>query len=287
MSHSLSIAPPRPKDLPLNALRAFEVSARLGGFAAAGQELNVSPGAVSAHVKTLEEAVGAPLFQRTARGVVLTPLGRRVLPEFSRAFDDLAAAVRLLRSEAAPNTVHIATLPSVAQLWLSPRLPELRRIAPEISVSITALEEPPNLKRTPYDLCLFFDESRGQQVAEDWIFPVCAPGFGTLTDPADLRRVACITDTTWRDDWQDWAGQDVAAQGPVYSLYALALEETLNGAGVLMGHLPLVERHLAAGTLREPFGRRVKTPRALRVWSVRPTASGAARRVMDWLSDSR
>lgn len=55
----MAVAPPRPKDLPLSALRAFEAAARLGGFAAAAQELGVSPAAITAQVKTLEAAVGA------------------------------------------------------------------------------------------------------------------------------------------------------------------------------------------------------------------------------------
>ena len=143
----MAVSPPRPKDLPLTALRAFEAAARLGGFSAAAPQLGVTPGAITAHVKTLETALGAALFDRTTRGVRLTALGRRVLPEFVAAFDALGAAVQTLRREAAPRTVHIATLPSIAQLWLSPRLPALRAAAPEIAISITAMETPPNLKR--------------------------------------------------------------------------------------------------------------------------------------------
>ena len=282
----MAVAPPRPKDLPLSALRAFEAAARLGGFAAAGQELGVSPGAVSAHIKALEEAVGAPLFERTARGVELTGLGQRVRGDFTDAFDALGNAVRALRTEAGSNIVHIATLPAIAQLWLSPRLPELRALAPEISVSITAMEAAPNLKRTPYDLCLFFDADRGHVVEEDWIFPVCAPDLAPqLQQPADLSRTSCITDTTWAGDWALWAaeavpGAEIAPHGPVYSLYALALEEAANGAGVMMGHLPLVRDALAQGTLVAPFGARVRSTRALRLWGTR---RGAGARVADWL----
>jgi LysR family glycine cleavage system transcriptional activator len=98
----MAVSPPRPKDLPLNALRAFEAAARLGGFAAAAQELGVTPGAVTAHVKTLEAQLGAALFERTARGVELNALGQRVLPGFIEAFDALGEAVQTLRLEAAP-----------------------------------------------------------------------------------------------------------------------------------------------------------------------------------------
>ena len=65
----MAVAPPKPKIPPLTALRAFEAAARLGGFAAAGMELGVSPGAITAHVKALESDLGAALFERHAAGV--------------------------------------------------------------------------------------------------------------------------------------------------------------------------------------------------------------------------
>ncbi|MEL0437260.1 LysR family transcriptional regulator [Phycobacter sp. K97] len=68
----MPVAPPHPKPLPLTALRAFEAAARLGSFAAAAEELGVTPGAVSAQVKSLEDSIGAPLFHRRARAVELT-----------------------------------------------------------------------------------------------------------------------------------------------------------------------------------------------------------------------
>ncbi|MFC2968944.1 LysR family transcriptional regulator [Acidimangrovimonas pyrenivorans] len=289
----MSVAPPRPKFPPLNGLRAFEAAARLGGFAAAAEELGVTPGAITAHVKALEDSLGAKLFARHARGVRLTALGERVLPGFTRAFDELGGAVQTLRAEAAPRTVHIATLPAIAQLWLSPRLPGLRAAAPGISVSITAMEAPPNLKRAPYDLSLFYRAAGAEgAVLEDVIFPVCAPSLAErLRRPEDLERVPCISDTTWAEDWRHWAevampGRGFAPRGPVFSLYALAVEEAVNGAGVLIGHGALVARHLAAGTLVAPFGTRVTLPRVLSLWSARRLRPGsAAARVAEWLRE--
>ena len=225
----MAVAPPRPKDLPLNALRAFETAARLGGFAPAAQELGVTPGAITAHVKTLETVLGAALFDRTPRGVRLNALGQKVLPAFTAAFDGLGQAVQTLRIEAVPSVVHIAALPSLAQLWLSPRLPALRAAAPDISISITAMEVPPNLKRTPYDLSLFYVEGGKDALAGDVIFPVCSPALaGRLKSPQDLSQVPLLSDSSWAGDWAAWsraAGCDVTPRGPVFSLYTLAVEE--------------------------------------------------------------
>lgn len=285
----MPVSPPRLPNLPMNALRAFEAAARLGGFAAAAAELGVTPGAVTAHVKQLEARLGAALFDRVAKGVVLTPLGARVLPEMSAAFDAVTAASHSLRAEARPRQVHIATLPAIAQLWLSPRLPALRTRSPDVSVSITAMEEPPNLKRAAYDLCLFFDEGQGVVLEEDCVFPVCAPGVAAgLRQVSDLERVPCLSDSVWQGDWAAWlaaSGVALVPRGPVFSLYALAVEEAVNGGGVLMGHAALVQRHLDDGRLVRPFAGEVVLPRALRMWSARPLGGGAAAQVAGWLAE--
>lgn len=280
----MPVSPPRPKGFALNALRALEAAGRLGSFAAAARELGVTPGAITAHVKALEADLGAPLFQRTSREVRLTPVAKRVLPELTAAFDALGAASQSLRREAAPRTVHIATLPAVAQLWLSPQLPELRRMDPDITISITAMEDPPNLKRAQFDLCLFYGRaSQGEVVAHDSLVPVCAPHVAEdLRALADLHDVSCLSDAVWAQDWALWlseAGPEaskITPRGPVFSLYALALEEAVNGAGVLMGHSILVERDLASGRLVAPFERRVPWPLALRIWADAPLRAGSA-----------
>lgn len=279
---------------PLNALRAFEAAGRLGGFAPAAEELGVSPGAITAHLKGLEAHLGAPLFERAARGVRLTPLGARVMPEMTAAFDALNAAVQQLETEAAPELVRIATLPALAQLWLSPRLPALRQAAPGIRVSITALEAPPEAKRAAHDLFLFYRplgvRGPGRALLRDRIFPVCAPAFAaTLARPRDLIAETCLSDGTWSEDWALWAsaaglGAGFRPRGPVYSLYALAVEEAVNGAGVLIGHEALVARHLAEGRLVRPFGPVLELPRELALWPARRPAPGsAASRLARWL----
>jgi hypothetical protein len=77
---------------PLNAVRAFEAAARLGGFNAAGAELNVSANAVGRLVKILEDSLSVPLFRRLARGVVVTEAGGRYLACVGALLDQLAEA---------------------------------------------------------------------------------------------------------------------------------------------------------------------------------------------------
>lgn len=265
------------------ALRAFEAAGRLGGFSYAAEELGVTPGAVTAHLKGLEAALGAPLFERAPRGVRLTELGARALPEFTQAFDLLHSAVQRLQASATPGAVRIATEPGIAQFWLSPRLTALRASDPEISVSITTFDAPAGAGRDGHDLYLFFQplgaHSGALQLTRDMIAPVCAPLLADrLRASSDLRDAVCLTDAANPQSWQEWARAAGLAgfepRGPMLST-ALAVEEAVNGAGVLMGQLPLVARHLADGRLVQPFGPSVVRPFALTLWRARDARAAA------------
>lgn len=259
----MAIAPLRSKGPHLNALRAFEAAARLGSFTAAAEELSVTPGAITQHIKSLEAWAGTPLFRRHARGIALTPLAEELAPGFTRAFDQLGLAVQALRTKAAPGKVKVAALPSIAQLWLPPRLGRLRKAAPEISVSVVAMETPPNLAREPFDLTLFYksgplDEGE-TEVTKDRIFPVCAPEIAArLTSLSDLNAETLLHDGAWANDWDMWLNAQpgtgsIARAGVVHSLFSVALEEARHGGGVLIAHEALVAPLLASGELVRPF----------------------------------
>lgn len=256
----MPISPPSHRTPSLNALRAFEAATRFGSFQKAADELNVTPGEVAAQIKALEAEYGAPLFERRARGVELSALGQRVKPRFTAAFDALGEAVRELRNQAAPHKVHVVTSPALAQLWLAPRLRRLRAMPKSLDISVTALEEPPDLKRTPFDICVFYARPGAGKIRlfDERLLPVCAPVLAAkLVTPADLASVTCISDVVWQD-WRVWAASamlsgSIVPTGPGFSLYAVAVEEALSGAGVLMGRQSSVQQHLDSGALVAPF----------------------------------
>ena len=269
---NMSVSPPRPKGPPLNALRAFEAAARLGGFAHAASELCVTPGAISQHIKFLEEWAGSDLFERRSQGVSLTALGEDVAEKFSSAFDALGDAVHVLRTHADQSTINIAALPSIAQSWLSPRLPAIRAALKQQNISVTALEHPPNLSREMFDISVFLGRPKNATecvLGDDYLFPVCAPHIAKqMTSPADLFDQTWLYDATWQDDWATWTsavipGEPSLRQGPQFSLFSIALEEAKNGAGVLMGHSFLVEAMIKRGELVAPFNQSVPSGKSL------------------------
>ena len=266
----MPVSPPRPKGPPLNALRAFEAAARLGGFVAAAQELSVTPGAVSQHVKTLEDWIGAPLFKRQAQGVALTALGEAAAKDFCGVFDAMGDAVRNMRGRAAQKSISIAAMPSVAQLWLSPRMPAIRAALPQVDISIYVLETRPNLSREVFDLSVFLDHPTGARneiiLARDRMFPVCSASIArALRDGQTLQEFPWLYDTAWASDWTDWSEYaGISTQrGPHFSLYALALQEACNGAGIAIAHEPLVADMLESEALVAPFDDRLESELSL------------------------
>ncbi|MDO6734838.1 LysR family transcriptional regulator [Octadecabacter sp. 1_MG-2023] len=254
----------------MNSLRAFEAAARLCSFSAAADELGVTAGAISQHIRTLENWTETPLFERRAQGVVLTSEGRRLLPDFTQAFDAMGQAVRGLRGLSKDRTVSIAALPSVAQLWLQPRLGLLRAALPGVSVSVAALETPPNLDRELFDLTFYMrdpaDCTNGITLARDTLAPVCSPTLAArLSQPRDLEDETLLHDEVWAADWSVWAnatGTPLSRldAGPRFSLYAMAVAEAKEGAGVLIGHSALITAALDSGELVQPFGQSVASP---------------------------
>ncbi|MDP9912136.1 LysR family glycine cleavage system transcriptional activator [Variovorax boronicumulans] len=286
----MSLAPPRPRLPPHTAVRAFEAAARHGSFARAAEELFVTPAAVAQQIKALETWAGGALFERHSQGIRLSAHGRRALPALSAAVDQLGLAVQALRQEtqtaARRSTLQVAALPAMAQLWLSPRLSRLKAALPGVQVSVTALEQPPNFRREPFDLGLFYARgaeaavgATGIALARDRLVPVCSPRVRASLESARprplhdlidvLARCGGLHDTVWRDDWSRWlqavrpgttaAEADALAAGPDFSLYSLALQAALDGEGVLMGRERLVAPLLEKGRLHAPWGR----PKAL------------------------
>jgi len=265
----MAVQAPSPRLPPFLALRAFEAAARHESFARAAEELCVTPAAVAAQVKALEQWLGQPLFDRHSQGLSLRPQAAAALPALVDAMDQLGQAVQTLRGHVAVDHLHIAALPALAQLWLAPLLPALRQALPGVQLSLSALEQPPNFQREAYDLGLFYGSAqtpKGCQrlvLSEDALLAVCSPALlGPQGLAPDLTRQTLLHDSVWTQDWSRWlqaAGRrDIDAKvGPRFSLFSMALQAAQAGQGVLMGRQSLVAAALAEGSLVAPWGRGV------------------------------
>ena len=125
---------------PLASIRAFEAAARTENFTAAAAELGMTQAAVSYQVKSLEERLGAPLFVREKGRARLTPLGQRLLPQLSAAFDQIETAFASHREED-ESLLTITTTHTFANTWLAWRLGAFQMDHPDLAVRMTTSNE--------------------------------------------------------------------------------------------------------------------------------------------------
>lgn len=253
---------------PLNALRAFEAAARHGGFAGAADELCVTRGAVSRHVKLLEEHLGVALFRRLPKGIELTDGGRRFLPVLTGAFEAIHQGAERIAAER--TDLHIICPPTTSIRWLIPRLPQFRTQCPDIRVRLTTeFFDQDDLRSGDFDLAFGLSTYRSERPGIEvlpflpmLIVPACAPqlleGDVALKEPGDLAKFTLLHETASRHDWKCWLntfnveGVDPES-GDVFPNLDMAVTAAVMGAGVVMGDVLLTHHEFQTGQLVMPF----------------------------------
>lgn len=252
----------------LNALRAFEAAARLGGFTAAAAELSVTQAAVSRSVKLLEQQLGCPLFERHANALSLTDRARILLPELSAAFERMRGAVQRIQETGARPVLTVGVGPTFAMRWLIPRLSRFQAQHPGIEVHVTTGgAAAPHRSEWNCSITLGRDSTAGMTslpLFTPEYQPVCNPALAAqLRTPQDLYAATLLDVRHAPGDWSLWlatAKLDEAriANRLVFEYYAFALQAALDGAGVAIGLHPYIVDDLAAGRLVAPFHLRVE-----------------------------
>jgi LysR family glycine cleavage system transcriptional activator len=252
---------------PLNALRAFEAAGRLGSFKEAAAELHVTHGAVSQHVRALEEWLGASLFERHNRRVALTPAAKAYLAEIGPLFEQLSqATARYGFPETVSRTLSVNAPATFTLRWLVPRLAKFRAAHPGVDVKVETSNESLESLREIYDVVVrggpdtFYGYSMRPFLSEERI-PVCSPALLQrlpLRTPDDLRQHTLLHTSSLPRVWPDWlASARIPALSPAAALtfdhFYLTLQAAIDGIGIAMGPTALVAGDLAAGRLVAPF----------------------------------
>jgi LysR family glycine cleavage system transcriptional activator len=250
---------------PLNWLRAFEASARALSFTAAAQELNMTQSAVSQQIKSLENAVGRTLFLRRVRGLELTDEGRGYLPTVQAAFAMLEEGTQVLTGRNEPDVLELHVNLSFALFWLSPRLGDFMAQNPWVQLNLaTAIwpEERPNASASVH---IVFGQGKaagraGQRLAQEQLFPVCAPAMAkklrSVDDLLDQRLFDLPGTVQSWDAWLDAAPEQSTKPRPVIhraSTWALSLDWAQRGLGVCLAHGTIANDLIAQGKLARPL----------------------------------
>lgn len=137
-------------------LRIFHKVAETGSLTKAGKALNLSQSAISRQIATLEESLGATLFRRHARGLVLTEQGiilndaaRDISSRLSLIKGDLIDAQRLPEG---PITVTVSEF--IASTWLAPRLGQFREKYPKIQLTVLIDDRILNINMNEADVAI-------------------------------------------------------------------------------------------------------------------------------------
>lgn len=249
---------------PLHTLAAFEAAARCGSFLAAAQTLNLTPSAISHRIKTLENWLGQPLFERRHREVVLTETGRAYLAEVQAALGRLTHASTRLRGTHT-RSLRLSVAPALGAKWFVAQLADYRATQPgiEFVLSSASTLEPVASGRADVAICYGDPPWPGLEayaLRQESVFPVCSPALaarlGTPPDPARLDTLALLRHPLLQ--WQPWfeaAGLKRAepADGLLFEDSMLMLEAAAAGVGIALTVSLLARGYLADGTLVRPF----------------------------------
>lgn len=261
--------------LPLHALRAFEATARLGSMTKAAQELEVSHGAISRHIRELERLYGTKLLERLSKSSEPTPTGAEMAQTLSEGFRTLNLAVA--RLSVGPLTLSCSA--TIMQHWLIPKLPDFRMQHPNVQFRLNVNYGEVDFARDGISIAIRNtmyappeDVVIVDMIAEE-IGPVCNPEYllrNGLKSPSDLNAARLLGTATRRGAWSEWFSAsgngtpniDISEE---YEHFYLMLQAATFGAGVAIAPRYLVQREISAGQLVAPYGF-VMGPHKLQLW---------------------
>ena len=253
---------------PLKALPAFEEAARHLSFSAAARELNLTHGAISRQMKSLETHLGVRLFRRLNRRVELTDAGAAFLPAARTALDVVEASAARLSAATRQGPLVVSCLPTFMMRWLIPRLYDFNARHPAIDVRLSASSAAVDFARQGVDVAIRIgvgpwpDGIETHAFMNEEIGPVCSPALaerGKLRRPSDLGQHTLLHTETRADAWADWLARSKttnieAAKGQRFEHFYFLLEAAVAGLGIAVAPKPLVMEDLKLGRLVAPFG---------------------------------
>lgn len=250
--------------LPLNALRAFEASARHLSFTRAAIELCVTQAAVSHQVKVLEQRLNVTLFKRLPRGLMITPEGEALLPVLRDSFDRMADTLERFDGGRVREILTVGAVGTFAVGWLLPRLPDFQERHPFVDVRLSTNNNRVDMAAEGLDFAIRFGDGAwhgtdAAHLSEAPLSVLCVPEIAErLDEPADLLKETLLR--SYRtDEWSTWfAAAGLARPAPllkgiVFDSSLAMMEAALQGAGVALAPPLMFARLLAIGAIRQPF----------------------------------
>lgn len=277
----------------LHAVRAFEAAARHLSMTHAAHELNVTPGAISRHVRALEQELAAELFVRRATGLELTPVGRSLAEATREALDRLeeaATGVRLRRH----RRLTLGVYGHFFARALLPILPEMRRHLPEIEVDWHTSTNPLDMLPSRFDAVVAVgDAARQSGLVVRPLLPIATVAVAAprrlKKGPVDFTRVAMLHTRPRPDDWRRWLdhagfGTVPVRGGSSFESASQTLEAAAADLGLAIAIECLLAPDLGSGRLAIAHPARRPTRRQFVLqYETRVAADPSLKAFADWL----
>ena len=256
---------------PMQALRAFEATARERSLTKAAESLHVTHGAISHQIKSLEADLGVRLVERAGRGIRLTDEGERFAARVRTAFAELTTAVQEITTRANPRLLRVSVIPSFAARWLLPRIGRFVAAHPDVDLEVSANSTNVDFRRDDADVAIRYgfgqwNDVRVEHLLDDTFFPVCSPRIagGVPTRPTDLARYPLLRSDNepWKV-WFDAAGVDLPEphRGPIFNDSSHMMQAAAEGQGIALGRGTLLGNDERNGVLVRPFAIEAPSPR--------------------------
>lgn len=257
----------------LVALRAFVVVGETLSVRQAGELLHTDHASISRHISNLELTVGAALFEKSGRGVVLTELGKKYHRRLRRAFDMLCDATHEARA-ARPTVLSISAPPGLAHEVLLPAIPRLAdalggwkiNLFTELASTVSRPEDSVIHAYLRYGAIDPLPTDMIQvAITKPDLFPVASPGFlakypqvTTVEEMLELPFMCSDTTGLW-ERWARHAGINYAfsMRGVEMPNTHLALQAAALGQGIALGNSILAAKAIRRGDLVEVLDKRI------------------------------
>jgi len=241
------------------ALLAFEAAARLGSATAAAQELFLTQSAISRQIITLEDQIGAALFARQGRSLVLTPAGRTYVEQVREVLNRLGSASVAAGANPEGGALNLAILPAFGMHWLAPRLADFARAHPEVTVNLSTRLAPFDFRTHAFDAAIHFGRKDWPGAAYLPLMPenvvaVAAPSMLSEDgDPTKLHAMTLLHLDTRPRAWARWfSAQGLSAPtapGMVFDQFSTMAQAAVHGLGVALLPTFVAAPHLDSGAL--------------------------------------
>jgi len=284
---------------PLTALQAFETIARRKSFTLAAEELHLTPSAVSHQVAKLEGLLHVRLFERSTRGVELTPAGQQYLQRVGSALGAINTATDDLR-HGVQDTLYVHSSPSFASLWLMPRIARFTALHPNISLMLSASHVHSDFQLGQMDIDIRYGLPNWPNLEVEPIFtekimPLASPEFiraHALHEPKDLLRVPLIQSSVSVVQWVDWFGRygdglRPERMGLRFDRAMMSLDAAVQKLGVALESRSIGQSLIGSGKLQAVFAESmsVEVQAHFMVYPARHASRPEVKSFVKWLQD--